>query len=92
MTDDTWFMSARRTIESVHAGIPSDATLEERTKLIDDAYPFGERANFPYKAWLRARRGYLVRYGYVPRNAPGIPLLSPLDKAKINSELIHGKS
>ena len=64
-----WADEARRVIGRVHAGLAEDATLAERRKAIDAAYPFGSRDNAPYKTWLRARRAYLVRYGYKPRNA-----------------------
>jgi hypothetical protein len=55
------------TAYEVHQGLPAAATLEERTKAVDDAYPFGERAYSPYKTWLKARREYLCRYGYQPK-------------------------
>lgn len=30
---------------------------------IDAAYPFGERAHWPYKAWLKARRRLFPLFG-----------------------------
>ena len=36
------------------------ATLKKK---IDEAYPFGERNNFPYKAWLNARRLAFISLG-----------------------------
>lgn len=33
---------------------------QEIRKRIDSAYPFGQRKNFPYKAWLNARKAVLV--------------------------------
>ncbi len=53
---------ARRAIESAALGIPDEATFAERKKAIDAVYPFGERAYYPYKAWLKARRAYLAPY------------------------------
>jgi hypothetical protein len=50
-----WADRARAVIAKVIAdnqGQPADAVIEK----IDAAYPFGERAMHPYKAWLAARR------------------------------------
>jgi hypothetical protein len=33
---------------------------KEIKKRIDAAYPFGQRTNFPYKAWLDARKAVFV--------------------------------
>lgn len=66
---------ARATIERVGATIAETATLAERKAEIDAAYPFGERAYWPYKAWLKARRQYLQPFGYGPKKA-----LTPLEK------------
>jgi hypothetical protein len=38
----------------------------EIAKAIDDAYPFGERAMYPYKAWLAARKRFFAEHG-LPR-------------------------
>lgn len=62
-----WSAMARAAIARAHQTIPEGATLAERKAAIDAAYPFGERGYWPYKAWLKARRSYLVRYGYKPR-------------------------
>ncbi len=63
----SWHVTAEATIAAVHDSLPADASLAERTKAVDAAYPFGERAHFPYKEWLAARRRYLVKFGYVPQ-------------------------
>lgn len=68
MTD--WSVIARQTIERVALTIPDDATMKERKAAIDAAYPFGERAYWPYKAWLKARRTYLAKFGPVGRIPP----------------------
>ncbi len=65
-----WSDRACEVIAQVHAGLPESATLAERKAAIDAAYPFGMRAYSPYKTWLSARRQYLIRYGYKPRNTP----------------------
>lgn len=80
-----WSDTARRVIREVHDSLPADATLEQRMKAIDEAYPFGPRQYSPYKTWLKARRDYLCRYGYQPKGKPRteVPLFeSPLDRAK----------
>ena len=62
-----WSDIARRTIERAALTVPDGATLKERMAIIDAAYPFGEHSMWPYKAWCKARRAYLVRFGYKPR-------------------------
>jgi hypothetical protein len=74
-----WSRLARETIAQVHAGLPSGASLSDRKKAVDAAYPFGPREYWPYKAWLKARKAYLVQYGY----GPPLPIevhLSPLER------------
>lgn len=73
-----WANRARQVIREVHQSLPENATLAERTKAVDAAYPFGERAYSPYKTWLRARREYLCRYGYQPKNKALIE--SPMER------------
>lgn len=65
-----WSVIARQTIERVALTIPDDATMKERKAAIDAAYPFGARSHWPYKAWLKARRTYLSKFGPVGRAAP----------------------
>jgi hypothetical protein len=69
----SWYERAREAITHVHASLPDDAPLKERQKAVDAAYPFGSREYWPYKGWLKARRQYLCRYGYVPRGHPKEP-------------------
>jgi hypothetical protein len=61
-----WSAYARDAIRRAHLTVPADATLAERKAIVDAAYPFGERAMWPYKAWLKARKAYLRQYGYGP--------------------------
>lgn len=70
-----WIDHARATIADVHASLPADATLAQRQAAVDAAYPFGERARFPYKAWLKARRAYLTQFGHRPRGQTNETLL-----------------
>lgn len=72
-----WSILAKQTIQQVHAALPVDASLAERRRAVDAAYPFGERACAPYKTWLRARRAYLTPYGHRPK---GSPPESPLER------------
>lgn len=62
MSVGTWHDQAWMAIEAVHRALPETATLAERKKALKDAYPFGERAYWPYKAWCKARRQYLAKY------------------------------
>jgi len=74
----SWFDAAASQIASVHSEIPPDATLAERMKAIDDAYPFGPRSRHPYKQWLKARAQYLRPYGYSPPSKKLVE--SPLER------------
>lgn len=73
-----WSDMAHRAIAEVHKTLPQGATLTERMAAVDAAYPFGQRAYSPYKTWLRARREYLCRYGYVPKGKPIVE--SPMER------------
>lgn len=57
-------------IALVHARLPEDMPFKERKKAIDDAYPFGEREYWPYRAWCKARRKYLNRYDPKAKSPP----------------------
>lgn len=63
-----WAEHARAAINRVNDRLPDGVTLAERIKAVDAAYPFGERSCWPYKARLKARRAYLVRHGWAPKN------------------------
>lgn len=72
-----WSAAARRVIAEIHARLPANATLAERKAALRAGYPFGERAMWPYKAWLKAQRAYLARYA----GPPAKPIhLSPLER------------
>ena len=62
----TYLEQSWSVIDAVHASLPPDVTDAERRKAISDAYPFGERAHWPYKAWLKAQRRYLARWSVKP--------------------------
>jgi hypothetical protein len=69
-----WSERAREAIRRAHETVPEDATLQERMKIVDAAYPFGQRELWPYKAWLKARKSYLQSYGYKPKPKTPTPL------------------
>lgn len=64
-----WARYAIQVISEVHAGLPEDATLQQRQAAVDAAYPFGIRKYHPYKQWLKVRRYYLEPYGYISQSA-----------------------
>jgi hypothetical protein len=45
-------------------------------KQIDTAYPFGFRANHPYKAWLKARKSVFISLGIIEPK-PSKPVQQP---------------
>lgn len=60
----TWTDAAWRTMETVRVdGVRAGKRPDEIVEAIDAAYPFGERARWPYRAWLNARKEFFARYG-----------------------------
>ncbi len=76
----TWGDIARQRIERVAATLPDDMPLKDRIAAIDAAYPFGARSHWPHRAWLKARRTYLARFGYVKRGLPRPTLLDRMER------------
>lgn len=58
----SWSARSREVIAQIHARMPENATLTERKAALKDAYPFGPRQYWPYRAWCKARREYLARF------------------------------
>ena len=56
MTVSRWRTQADRVIAATLAALPPSATEAEARKALRAAYPFGERANYPYQVWLVAQR------------------------------------
>jgi hypothetical protein len=81
-----WSEFARQTIARVAAAIPETATFAERKAAIDAAYPFGPRAYWPYKAWLKARRTYLAPFD--PKAPPPGPLFPHLRRDPVTGRPI----
>jgi hypothetical protein len=83
----TWTDEARAHIALAVRELPDDADLKTRRAAIRKARPHHFSAtSWGRKCWARAAREYLVRFGYVPRSASAMPLLSPLDRAKAKAE------
>jgi hypothetical protein len=83
----SWRDEARRAIADADKAVPAGASLPERMKVIDAAYPFGQRAFHPYKIWLEERRAYLLRHGGVPKTKVKTwrEAVSPLERAKLRA-------
>lgn len=62
----SWHERAVEAIEAVHRALPPSIGFKARRAAIRDAYPFGSREHYPYKAWLKAQRAYLARYSDKP--------------------------
>ncbi|HZV56131.1 MAG TPA: hypothetical protein VFF89_00520 [Sphingobium sp.] len=77
-----WSDIARQTISHVHATLPEDISFTARKKAIRAAYPFGERAYWPYKAWCKAVRNYLRRFD--PK-APPPPLVAEILRDRVEA-------
>lgn len=55
-----WKNRARATIlEVMRQALVEGLDRETMIKRVDAAYPFGQRKNYPYQAWLEVRRGLL---------------------------------
>lgn len=62
-----WRIRARNVIVDVISEVRDDLgttpiTRKEALAFIDDAYPFGERAMAPYKAWLAERKLFVAAF------------------------------
>lgn len=55
----TWFKRAQAVLQRLDNKLPDTLTKADRIKAVREAYPFGERDGYPYKAWLKAQRQYL---------------------------------
>lgn len=76
-----WAEAARAAIAAVNDRLPEGVTLAERVKAVDAAYPFGERAYWPHKAWLKARAAYLSHFGWRPKGKrAALPLFPDLPR------------
>lgn len=51
MATKTWRQRSAEVIDQTLAGLPKDATLEQKKSALKAAYPFGIRKYHPYKIW-----------------------------------------
>lgn len=56
----SWRTSADSIIAQALATVPRGTPRDEVERIIKEAYPWGERAHWPYKAWLAARQSALA--------------------------------
>jgi hypothetical protein len=88
----SWTDRSAEIIAQIHATLPADAPYADREKALRDGYPFSQRRGWAYKAWLKARRAYLSKYGTEAIRPKGDKqanfdtLLSPLDRAKAKGD------
>ena len=65
---ESWRQHARRVLQDVARewwALPErERTPEALEMMIVQAYPYGPRENYPYKAWLTERRLLLVELGF----------------------------
>ncbi|MBW3637021.1 MAG: hypothetical protein KY445_11270 [Armatimonadetes bacterium] len=54
MKTGVWTGRSNETVTRTLAALPASATLKEAKKALSDAYPFGQRSMYPYKAWCVA--------------------------------------
>jgi hypothetical protein len=86
---DNWSVKAREVIAEVDKSLPETATLAERKKALFDAYPFGQREMWPYKAWCKAQKAYLARFMTSDQKVPAHHL-SPLERMMARAkEIAH---
>jgi hypothetical protein len=58
-----WYIESRRVIaDALAEGRRQGLDGKELVRFVDEAYPFGERRNYPYQEWLAARRRLLAPY------------------------------
>ncbi|AUG53917.1 hypothetical protein [Thalassospira marina] len=75
----SWYDDARAVIAELHVALPADLPFPERVKAVREAYPYGERRRWPYKAWCRAQREYLSRFVTTKQRPKNLPL-KPLEQ------------
>ncbi|PKR56327.1 hypothetical protein [Thalassospira lohafexi] len=77
----SWYMSAQSHIAKVHEDLPDGCSFEDRKKALKDAYPFGPRSMYPYKAWCKAQREYLAKFR-PQKDIPPTPLEQAINSAQ----------
>lgn len=85
MAEPTWSELATARITDVYLReSAAGASRQAIVKAINEAYPFGERARYPYRCWLSARREFLIAHGLSDQPGAGLrnrlPSLPPGQK------------
>lgn len=75
-----WRAQARQAIYDADATVPDGADTKTRKRIIDAAYPFGQRKYHPYKMWLKERALYLEQCE--PQTASWASHETPLERMK----------
>lgn len=81
----SWYETACKIITELDKSLPSDLSLKERRKAVREAYPWGERTMWPYKAWCKAQREYLARFVTPEEKLRGVAL-TPLERLIAKSQ------
>lgn len=81
----SWLETARNIIAELDRSLPADLSLKERRKAVREAYPWGERSMWPYKAWCKAQREYLSRFVTPEERLRSLPL-TPLERLVAKSK------
>lgn len=85
MPELTWRQFSDATLEPIIEQAIAERWDEARLKTaMRREYPFGERAHYPYKAWLAAQRDALRRYQVALGIGPALddlPLFATTDGA-----------
>lgn len=82
-TDAAHLAMTATLLECNARGLCPVATAKE----IDDAYPFADRSNSPYRAWLKVRREFFAQHGlprkgdYRSRRSRQLDLVSQMEAA-----------
>lgn len=83
-------LSRREYALQVMADVCKDKPRSEWEQAIREAYPWGPRENWPYKAWLQARREFLGKA--MPEALPEPKAVEGQAKMFEDSRLLDGRT
>ena len=83
-----WVERSVEIIRATLAGLPAGASPKEKKRALREAYPFGERENWPYKAWLKAQRVALA--GGLPTTGSDRLRARRQDKDRLTGDMFGG--
>lgn len=76
-----WSFHADKVLREVFANLPEGADAKTVKRLIRNAYPFGERSYWPYKAWgVRARAWFAAWQSGLSAPPPASRKAKPVDR------------